>query len=71
MNSSMYAVLVVILALLFIMVVASINTPPQQEGLSGFGVTSALNAYNRSYYSDPGDGDAYAGGTYLVGRVVF
>jgi len=44
-----------------------------REGLSGFGVTSALNFNNRVAYCDPGYdhlGGAYSGGCFLPHRVI-
>ena len=67
---------VIIIGLVFVIVwcILMKNKCKSTENLSGFGVTSALAAYNRTAYCDPGNdmyGGAYSGGCFLPHRVIF
>ena len=63
----------ILVVVLLILVAWCFFRRDDREGLSGFGVTSALNFYNRVAYCDPGQeqlGGAYSGGCFLPHRVI-
>lgn len=64
---------VLIIVLLVLLGWWILNNGCGREGLSGFGVTSALAFNNRLAYCDPGygyPGASYSGGCYLPHRVI-
>lgn len=71
MNNNLGIVLVIVL--LVLLAWCLMTRGQSKESLSGFGVTSALNFYNRVAYCDPGyeyRGGAYSGGCFLPHRVI-
>lgn len=63
-------VLVIILVILLIVVAVVYYTKRKnEEGLSGFGVTSSLAMNNRLSYCQPGSG-AFSGGCFLPHKVI-
>lgn len=70
MDNNLNIIIIIALAALFLW---CLSKDQSKEGLSGFGVTSALNFNNRVAYCDPGygyRGGSYSGGCFLPHRVI-
>lgn len=69
----MNSILVIFILMVIILTWYLWNKQHCKEGLSGYGVTSALHFYDRIAYCDPGnekEGGAYAGGCFLPHKVI-
>ncbi len=62
-------VLIFLVALGFVLLA---RERPEPEGLGGFGVISGLNMHNQGrILCRPGDGNAFSGGCFVQGPVIF